>query len=159
MVLDVLEAESIDILREAVACAERPVLLLLIGKDSSVLLHLARKAFYPSQPPFSLLHVDTSWKFKDMYLHRERVARELGMRMLVHRNEEGVAAGVSPFTSGSLHYTNMMKTEALKQDLTHTGRTWMIWRCAPRRGGFALEGAYLLIPFTRSPLGTENTAA
>jgi sulfate adenylyltransferase subunit 2 len=117
MALDVLESESIEILREAVACAERPVLLYSIGKDSSVLLHLARKAFHPSPPPCPLLHVDTTWKFQAMYAHRERMARESGMRLIVHRNEAGLAAGVNPFTHGSSYYTDVMKTEALKQAL------------------------------------------
>ncbi len=117
MALDVLESESIEILREAVAGAERPVLLYSIGKDSSVLLHLARKAFHPSTPPFPLLHVDTTWKFQAMYAHRERMARESGMRLIVHRNEVGLAAGINPFTHGSSYYTDVMKTEALKQAL------------------------------------------
>lgn len=117
MTLDVLESESIEILREAVAGAERPVLLYSIGKDSSVLLHLARKAFHPAPPPFPLLHVDTTWKFRDMYVHRERMARESGMRLLVHRNEAGLAAGINPFTHGSGYYTDVMKTEGLKQAL------------------------------------------
>ncbi len=117
MALDVLESESIEILREAVAGAERPVLLYSIGKDSSVLLHLARKAFHPSTPPFPLLHIDTTWKFQAMYAHRERMARESGMRLMVHRNEAGLAAGINPFTHGSSYYTDVMKTEALKQAL------------------------------------------
>jgi sulfate adenylyltransferase subunit 2 len=118
---DILESESIEILREAVACAERPVLLYSIGKDSSVLLHLARKAFYPSTPPFPLLHVDTTWKFQAMYAHRDRMASESGMRLIVHRNEAGLAASVSPFTHGSSYYTEVMKTEALKQALDFHG--------------------------------------
>ena len=117
MTLDVLESESIEILREAVAGAERPVLLYSIGKDSSVLLHLARKAFHPAPPPFPLLHVDTTWKFREMYVHRERMAGESGMRLLVHRNEAGLAAGVNPFVHGSGYFTDVMKTEALKQAL------------------------------------------
>jgi len=117
MTLDVLESESIEILREAVAGAERPVLLYSIGKDSSVLLQLARKAFHPAPPPFPLLHVDTTWKFRDMYVHRERMARESGMRLLVHTNQVGLAAGVNPFTHGSGYHTDVMKTEALKQAL------------------------------------------
>ncbi len=117
MALNVLESESIEILREAVAGAERPVLLYSIGKDSSVLLHLARKAFHPSMPPFPLLHIDTTWKFQAMYAHRERMARESGMRLIVHRNEVGLAAGINPFTHGSSYYTDVMKTEALKQAL------------------------------------------
>lgn len=117
MTLDVLESESIEILREAVAGAERPVLLYSIGKDSSVLLQLARKAFHPAPPPFPLLHVDTTWKFRDMYVHRERMTRESGMRLLVHTNQAGLAAGVNPFTHGSGYHTDVMKTEALKQAL------------------------------------------
>ncbi|MEO8680509.1 MAG: sulfate adenylyltransferase subunit CysD [Vicinamibacterales bacterium] len=117
MTLDVLESESIEILREAVAGADRPVLLYSIGKDSSVLLQLARKAFHPSLPPFPLLHVDTTWKFQAMYAHREQMVREYGMRLLVHRNEAGLAAGVNPFSHGSSYYTDVMKTEALKQAL------------------------------------------
>jgi sulfate adenylyltransferase subunit 2 len=114
---DRLEAESIEILREACAGAERPVMLYSIGKDSSVMVHLARKAFHPSPPPFALLHVDTTWKFRDMYAHRDKVARESGMRVLVHTNQAGLDAGVSPFTHGSSYYTNVMKTEGLKQAL------------------------------------------
>ncbi len=117
MTLDVLESESIEILREAVAGAERPVLLYSIGKDSSVLLQLARKAFHPAPPPFPLLHVDTTWKFRDMYVHRERMARESGMRLLVHTNQAGLAAGVNPVTHGSGYHTDVMKTEALTQAL------------------------------------------
>ena len=99
------------------AGAERPVLLYSIGKDSSVLLQLARKAFHPAPPPFPLLHVDTTWKFRDMYVHRERMVRESGMRLLVHTNQAGLAAGVNPFTHGSGYHTDVMKTEALKQAL------------------------------------------
>jgi sulfate adenylyltransferase subunit 2 len=115
------ESESIEILREACAGAARPVMLYSIGKDSSVMLHLARKAFYPAPPPFPLLHVDTTWKFQDMYAHRERMVRESGMTLIVHRNEAGLAAGVNPFTHGSSYYTDVMKTEALKQALDAGG--------------------------------------
>jgi sulfate adenylyltransferase subunit 2 len=117
MALDALESESIEILREAVAAGERPVLMYSIGKDSSVLLHLARKAFHPAPLPFPLLHVDTTWKFKDMYAHRERMVREAGARLIVHTNADGLAAGVTPFTHGSSYYTDVMKTEALRQAL------------------------------------------
>ena len=117
MALDVLESESIEILREAVASAERPVLLYSIGKDSSVLLHLARKAFHPGPIPFPLLHVDTGWKFQAMYAHRDLMMRETGARLIVHTNEAGRAAGVTPFTHGSSYYTDVMKTEALRQAL------------------------------------------
>ncbi|HET6329641.1 MAG TPA: sulfate adenylyltransferase subunit CysD [Holophagaceae bacterium] len=114
---DPLESESIEIIREAVAGAVKPVMLYSIGKDSSVMLHLARKAFHPAPPPFPLLHVDTTWKFREMYLHRERMAAESGMTLLTHTNREGLAAGITPFTHGSSYYTDVMKTEALKQAL------------------------------------------
>src|SRR5579871_5626338 len=96
-----LEAESIHIIREVVAEAERPVLLYSVGKDSAVMLHLARKAFYPAKPPFPLLHVDTTWKFRAMYEFRDRMARELGMDLIVHVNLDGLAQGINPFTHGS----------------------------------------------------------
>ena len=112
-----LEAESIHIIREVVAEFERPVLLYSIGKDSSVLLHLARKAFHPGPLPFPLLHVDTTWKFRDMIAFRDRVARELHLDLIVHVNERGRAADVSPFTHGSRKYTDIMKTQALKDAL------------------------------------------
>jgi sulfate adenylyltransferase subunit 2 len=115
--LDRLEAESIDILREAVAESERPVLLYSIGKDSSVLLHLARKAFYPSAVPFPLLHVDTRWKFRDMIAFRDRTAASLGLELIVHRNPECVALGINPFDHGSAHHTDMWKTQGLRQAL------------------------------------------
>jgi sulfate adenylyltransferase subunit 2 len=115
--LDRLEAEAIDILRDAVAQAERPVMLYSIGKDSSVLLHLARKAFFPGRLPFPLLHVDTTWKFQEMYEFRERVAEDPDVEMLVHVNEDGLARGIGPFSHGSAVHTDVMKTEALKQAL------------------------------------------
>ncbi len=110
-----LEAESIHILREVAAEFERPVMLYSIGKDSSVLLHLARKAFFPGPLPFPLLHVDTTWKFRDMIAFRDRVAREPGIEMIVHINQEGVAKNVNPFTFGSKAHTDIMKTQALLQ--------------------------------------------
>jgi sulfate adenylyltransferase subunit 2 len=116
-----LESESIEIIREAVAGARRPVMLYSIGKDSSVMLHLARKAFHPAPPPFPLVHVDTTWKFRDMYAHRQRMAVESGMKLIVHVNQQGQAAGVNPFTHGSSYYTDVMKTEALKQALDDGG--------------------------------------
>ncbi|MEO7062518.1 MAG: sulfate adenylyltransferase subunit CysD [Dokdonella sp.] len=112
-----LEAESIDILREAVAEAQRPVMLYSIGKDSSVMLHLARKAFFPSRPPFPLLHIDTTWKFRAMYDFRARMAAESGMQLLVHINPEAQRLGINPFTHGSARHTDMWKTEGLKQAL------------------------------------------
>jgi sulfate adenylyltransferase subunit 2 len=116
-----LESESIEILREAVVAARNPVMMYSIGKDSGVLLHLARKAFHPAPVPFPLLHVDTTWKFREMYAHRERVVRETGVRLIVHRNEAALAAGINPFTHGSSYYTDIMKTEALKQALDAHG--------------------------------------
>ena len=121
MALDALESESIEILREGVAAAERPVLLYSVGKDSSVMLHLARKAFHPGPLPFPLLHIDTTWKFREMYTHRDRMVRESGAQLIVHRNQAGLAAGINPFTHGSNYYTGVMKTEALRQALDRHG--------------------------------------
>ena len=115
--LKLLESESIEIIREGVAAGRSPVMMYSIGKDSSVMLHLARKAFYPAPPPFPLLHVDTTWKFRDMYAHRARVAGESRMELIVHTNQDGLKAGVNPFTHGSSYYTDVMKTQALKQVL------------------------------------------
>jgi len=115
--LDRLEAESIHIIRESAAMAERPVMLYSVGKDSAVMLHLAVKAFYPSIPPFPLMHVDTTWKFREMIEFRDRKAAELGMELLVHTNQEGVEQGVGPFSHGSARHTDIMKTQALKQAL------------------------------------------
>jgi len=116
-----LEAESISIFREVAAEFRNPVLLYSIGKDSGVMLHLAMKAFYPSKPPFPLLHVDTGWKFRDMIQHRDRIVAMYGVKLLVHTNHEGVARGINPITSGSQLHTQVMKTEALKQALDHWG--------------------------------------
>ena len=112
-----LEAESIHIMREVAAEAERPVMLYSIGKDSAVMLHLARKAFFPSRPPFPLLHVDTTWKFQAMYEMRERMAAEHGFELLVHRNPDALAQGINPFDHGSALHTDLWKTEGLKQAL------------------------------------------
>jgi len=112
-----LEAESIHIIREVAAEFENPVMLYSVGKDSAVMLHLARKAFYPARPPFPLMHVDTTWKFKEMIQFRDRMAHEYGFDLLIHSNEEGVRQGISPFTHGSGTYTDIMKTEGLKQAL------------------------------------------
>jgi sulfate adenylyltransferase subunit 2 len=118
--LERLEAESIHILREVVAEAEKPVMLYSVGKDSAVMLHLARKAFYPSPPPFPLLHVDTTWKFQEMYKLRDRMAQESGMELLVYQNPEAAERGINPFDHGPLH-TDMWKTEGLKQALNLYG--------------------------------------
>jgi sulfate adenylyltransferase subunit 2 len=112
-----LEAEAIFIMREVVATAERPVMLYSIGKDSSVMLHLARKAFFPAPLPFPLLHIDTTWKFREMIRFRDETARRFGLDLRVHTNREGIERGVTPFTHGSSFYTQVMKTEALKQAL------------------------------------------
>lgn len=116
-----LEAESIHIMREVVAEAENPVMLYSIGKDSSVMLHIARKAFYPGVPPFPLLHVDTTWKFRDMYAFRDRMVRESGMELVVYVNPEGLKMGINPFTHGSAIHTDIMKTQALKLALDKYG--------------------------------------
>jgi sulfate adenylyltransferase subunit 2 len=126
--LDTLEAESIYILREVPANFERPLLLYSIGKDSSVLLHLARKAFFPAKPPFPLLHIDTGWKFREMIAFRDETARRLGLELIVHTNEEGRRAGINPITSGSARHTDVMKTEALRQALA-------AYRCDAAIGG------------------------
>jgi sulfate adenylyltransferase subunit 2 len=116
--LQLLEAESIHIIREAIAESEHPVLLYSIGKDSSVLVHLALKAFYPAKPPFPLLHIDTTWKFRDMIAFRDRRAEELGFKLIVHINQEGLARGIGPISHPELH-TDLMKTQALRQALDH----------------------------------------
>ena len=116
-----LEAESIHIFREVAAECENPVMLYSVGKDSAVLLRLAMKAFYPSKPPFPILHVDTTWKFGEMIAFRDRMAKELGLDLLVHINEEGVKQGIGPFTHGSGVHTDIMKTQSLKQALDKGG--------------------------------------
>jgi sulfate adenylyltransferase subunit 2 len=118
--LDRLEAESIHILREVVAETARPVMLYSVGKDSAVMLHLARKAFFPAPPPFPLLHVDTTWKFRDMYALRDKAAERAGMQLIVHRNPDAEAKSINPFDHGSLH-TDLWKTEGLKQALDQYG--------------------------------------
>ena len=120
--LDVLEAEAIYIMREVAAECEKPVMLYSIGKDSSVMLHLALKAFYPEKPPFPFLHIDTKWKFREMISFRDRIAKEKGIEMLAYTNKEGLRQGINPFDHGSA-YTDIMKTQALKQALTLYGFT------------------------------------
>ena len=119
--LQQLEAEAIHIMREAVAESDNPVLLYSIGKDSSVLLHLALKAFYPARPPFPIMHIDTGWKFSEMIAFRDRRARELGLELIVHMNQDGVARGINPVTHGSDLHTDVMKTQALRQALDKHG--------------------------------------
>ena len=115
--IEFLEAESIEIVREAISGAKNPVMLYSIGKDSSVMLQLALKAFYPALPPLPMLHVDTTWKFKEMYEFRNQIALDTGMEIIVHTNQEGLKAGINPFTHGSNYYTDVMKTQALRQAL------------------------------------------
>ena len=126
-----LESEAIEIIREGVATAARPVMLYSIGKDSSVLLHLARKAFWPAPPPMPLLHIDTTWKFREMIDFRDQVAGEAEVRLIVHTNREGIDGGVTPFTHASDHYTDVMKTVALRQALD-AGRYDMVFVGARR---------------------------
>ena len=116
--LERLEAESIQIMREVVAESENPVMLYSVGKDSAAMLHVARKAFFPSPPPFPLLHVDTTWKFQDMYALREKAAKDAGMQLLVYKNPEAVERNINPFDHGALH-TDLWKTEGLKKALDH----------------------------------------
>ncbi|WP_417768482.1 sulfate adenylyltransferase subunit CysD [Stappia sp.] len=116
-----LEAQSIEIIREVVAEMSRPVMMYSIGKDSSVMLHLARKAFYPAPPPFPLLHIDTTWKFREMIAFRDRMAAEAGMELITYTNAQGLADNVNPFDHGSSYYTQVMKTDALKQALSAHG--------------------------------------
>jgi sulfate adenylyltransferase subunit 2 len=119
--LDVLEAEAIHIFREAAAQFRKPVLLYSIGKDSTVLLHLARKAFFPQKPPFPLLHIDTTWKFKDMIAFRDKTVRDFGLDLIVHTNQEGIERGINPFDYSPSVYTDVMKTQPLKQALDQHG--------------------------------------
>ena len=119
--LQALEAEAIDIIREVAASFQRPVMMYSIGKDSSVMLHLARKAFHPGSIPFPLLHIDTTWKFRDMITFRDQTAKDLGLDMIVHTNHDGVKEGITPMTHGSRVYTDIMKTQALKQALRAGG--------------------------------------
>lgn len=116
-----LESESIEMIREAIALSDKPVMMYSIGKDSSVMLHLARKAFWPAVPPLPLLHIDTTWKFREMISFRDRISAETGMKLLVYTNQQRLAEGVSPFTYDSERYTTMMKTEALRQALDAWG--------------------------------------
>jgi sulfate adenylyltransferase subunit 2 len=155
-----LEAESLHILREVVAETERPVMLYSIGKDSAVMLHLARKAFHPAPPPFPLLHIDTTWKFRDMYAMRQRMADEMGMPLLVHRNPEAEAKGINPFDHGSAACTpTLWKTEGLKQALDPAWLRRGLRGRPPRRGEEPGQGAHLLVPHGRPSLGPEEPAA
>jgi len=153
-----LEAEAIHIIREVVAEAERPVMLYSVGKDSAVMLHLARKAFFPSPPPFPLLHVDTTWKFKAMYELRDRMARESGMELLVYQNPEAVERAINPFDHGPLH-TDMWKTERAEAGARQIWFRCGVRRRPSRRGEEPGEGAHLFLPLGQSPLGSQESAA
>ena len=142
--LDELEAEAIYIIREVAAECEKPVMLYSIGKDSSVMLHLAMKAFYPEKPPFPFLHVNTTWKFKEMIEFRDYMAKKLGIEMIEYINEEGVKQGINPFDHGSA-YTDIMKTQALKQGTRQIRIYRSIWWWQKRRGKIKSERAYLLL--------------
>ncbi len=156
--LDRLEAESIDIMREAVAESERPVMLYSIGKDSSVMLQLAMKAFYPSKPPFPLLHVDTTWKFREMIEFRAFMTKQLGLDLLVHINPEALAMGINPFTHGSAVHTDIWKTQGLKQALDKSRLRPGVRRGTARRGKIPRQGAHLLVPLTAASLGSQDAA-
>ncbi len=153
-----LEAESIHIIREVAAEFSNPVMMYSIGKDSSVMLHLARKAFYPGTLPFPLLHVDTGWKFREMYEFRDRTAKAYGCELLVHKNPEGVAMGINPFVHGSAKHTDIMKTEGLKQALNKYGLTRPSAR-APRRGKRPAPKSVSTLSVTASTAGIRKTSA
>ena len=156
--IEYLEAESIEVIRESVAGAKKPVMLYSMGKDSSVMLHLARKAFYPALPPFPLLHVDTTWKFRAMYEHRERIAKESGMEMLVYINQQGVDEGINPFTHGSNYHTDVMKTQALKQALDLHGFD-VIFGGARRDEEKSRAKENPILSLRGAPLGPEGTTS
>jgi sulfate adenylyltransferase subunit 2 len=146
-----LEAESIHIMRDVVAEAERPVMLYSVGKDSAVMLHLAAKAFYPCPPPFPLLHVDTTWKFRAMYEMRERMAKELGFELLVHQNPDALAQNINPFDHGSRH-TDVWKTEGLKQALDK-------YSFDAAFGGARRDVAHFILSLGEQSLGSEKPTA
>ncbi len=152
-----LEAEAIEIFREVAATARNPVMLYSIGKDSGVLLHLAAKAFYPAPPPFPLLHVDTTWKFRDMIRHRDTVAETYGARLIVHINQDGVKRGVSPVASGSSLHTRVMKTDALKQALDQHGFDVAFGGARRDEEKSSRQGTHLLGARPRPHLGSASS--
>ena len=154
-----LEAESIHIIREAVAESEHPVMLYSIGKDSSVMLDLARKAFYPGPPPFPLLHIDTTWKFKEMIEFRDRTAEELGVKLIVHINPEAQALGINPFTHGSVVHTDMWKTQGLKQALDKYRFDLAFGGARARRRAVSSQGKGLLLALRPASMGPEKPTA
>ncbi len=145
-------------MREVVAQCDKPVMLYSIGKDSAVMLHLAMKAFYPAQPPFPLLHVDTTWKFKAMYEMRDRTAKELGIDLIVHVNEDGLKQGIGPFTHGSAVHTDVMKTQGAEAGARQIRLRCGLRRRAARRGEVPRQGAHLLLPRSGPSLGPEEPA-
>jgi len=153
-----LEAESIHILREVAAEFANPVMLYSIGKDSSVMLHLAMKAFYPAKPPFPLMHVDTTWKFREMIEFRDQTAKRLGLELIVHINDDGVKRGINPFDSGSSLHTQVMKTESLKQALDRHGFD-AAFGGARRDEEKSRAKEDFLLPRSSSWLGSEEPAA
>lgn len=157
--LQKLEAEAIFILREVVATCENPVLLYSIGKDSAVLLHLAMKAFYPAKPPFPLLHVDTTWKFREMIRFRDETAARLGLDLIVHINEDGVRASINPIDSGSQVHTDVMKTQALKQALDKHGFDAAFGGARRDEEKSRAKERVFLAAQRRSSLGPEEPAA
>ena len=154
-----LEAESIQIIREAVAESERPVMLYSVGKDSSVMLHLAMKAFYPSKPPFPLLHVDTTWKFRAMYEFRDKLVEELGVELLVHQNPDCVDAGINPFDHGSADAHRHVEDRGPQAGARPARLRPGLRRRPPRRGEVPGQGAGVLHPLGPAPLGPQTTAA
>ena len=151
-----LEAESIHIMREVVTEFNNPIMLYSIGKDSSVMLHLAKKAFYPAAPPFKLLHVDTTWKFKDMIKFRAKAVAESGMELITHINPDGLAMDISPFTHGSKIHTDIMKTQGLKQALDHYGFDAAFGGARRDEEGSALKNVYFH-SVLKSTAGTPKT--
>ncbi len=154
-----LEAESIHILREVAAECENPVMLYSIGKDSAVMLHLAAKAFYPSKPPFPLLHVDTTWKFRAMYELRDTIAQQLGFELLVHKNPEAEARGINPFDHGSALHTDIWKTEGLKQALDKYGFDAAFGGARRDEEKSRAKERIFSLPLHRAPLGPQEPAA
>jgi len=146
-----LEAESIEIIRQAIALADKPVMMYSIGRDSTVMLHLARKAFWPAVPPFPLFHIDNTWKFREMVAFRDRIAAESGMTLLVHINKQRIAEDVIPFTYDSERYTTTMKTEALKQALDAGGCLTLL--CGARRDEEKSRQGKTYSPSARQYLG------
>jgi len=155
-----LEAESIHIIREVAAEFDNPVMLYSVGKDSAVMLHLARKAFFPGKLPFPVMHVDTRWKFKEMYEFRDRMVEELGLDLLVHVNPDGVAQGINPLTHGSAKHTDIMKTEGLKQALDKYGFDAAFgFARRDEEKSVPRQRARVFLPRHQAPLGPEKPAS